>query len=129
MDPISDMLTRIRNAAVLKKETAVIPYSQLLWNIAKVLEQEKYLKSVTKRGRKTKRTIEVEIFYDENGDPAISSIRRVSSPSRRVYKKAKELFPVKGDVGVSIISSSKGLMTGREAKKQGLGGEILFEVW
>ena len=128
MDPISDMLTQIRNAQAVKKETVNVSFSNLKYEIAKVLEKEGFLKKVGKQGKKTRKKIEIILKYD-SGTPVISGLRRISKPGQRIYKKRREIKRVKGGYGKTIISTSKGLMTDREAKKQKLGGEIICEIW
>ena len=128
MDPISDMLTIIRNAQAVRKETVNVPFSNLKYEIAKVLEKEGFLKKVGKQGKKTRKKIEIILKYD-SGTPVISGLRRISKPGQRIYKKRREIKRVKGGYGKTIISTSKGLMTDREARKQKLGGEVICEVW
>jgi len=128
MDPISDMLTQIRNAQAVKKETVNVSFSNLKYEIAKVLEKEGFLKKVGKQGKKTRKKIEIILKYD-SGAPVISGLKRISKPGQRIYKKRREIKRVKGGYGKTIISTSKGLMTDREAKKQKLGGEIICEIW
>ena len=128
MDPISDMLTIIRNAQAVRKETVNVPFSNLKYEIAKVLEKEGFLKKVGKQGKKTRKKIEIILKYD-SGAPVISGLRRISKPGQRIYKKRREIKRVKGGYGKTIISTSKGLMTDREARKQKLGGEVICEVW
>lgn len=125
MDTISDMLTRIRNAQAVKKETVKIPYTNLNWNLAKVLEREGFLGNAEKQGRKEKRYIEIELKY-ENGNPRIEILEKISKPGLRVYIKKSEIFPKKGFV--SVVSTPKGLMVDREAKKSGFGGELICRV-
>ena len=127
-DPIADMLTRIRNAQSVGKTTVVVPFSALLWNIAKVLEDSGFIGSIDKRGRKIKRTIECELKY-EDGRPRISGIKRVSTPGRRIYKKSTELRPVREGLGLAVISTPKGLKTSKQARKERVGGEVLLEIW
>lgn len=128
-DPIADMLTRIRNAQSVGKTTVMVPFSQLLWNIAKVLEDKGFIGSIDKRGRKIKRAIECELKYEEGGRPRISGIKRVSTPGRRVYKKASELHPVREGFGITILSTPKGLRSSKDARKERVGGEVLLEIW
>jgi len=128
MDPISDMLTQIRNAQAVKKETVNVSFSNLKYEIAKVLEKEGFLKKVGKQGKKTRKKIEIILKYD-SGAPVISGLKRISKPGQRIYKKRREIKRVKGGYGKTIISTSKGLMTDREARKQKLGGEVICEVW
>ena len=129
MDPIADMLTSIRNAQVLHKEALDIPFSNLKYEIAKVMERAGFLDKIEKEGRKVKRTIRVSLKYGEDKSPAISGLKRVSKPGQRIYKSFKDIKPVKSGFGIAVISTSKGLMTNKEARKQRLGGEVICEVW
>lgn len=128
MDPISDMLTSIKNSQAVGKETVVIPFSNLKYEIAKILEREKFIEKVEKKGRKGKRIIEITLKYIEK-TPAISGLKRISKPGRRIYLPVKKIKKVKSGYGLAIISTSKGLMTDKEARKQKLGGEVICEVW
>ncbi|MDD3399582.1 MAG: 30S ribosomal protein S8 [Candidatus Pacebacteria bacterium] len=127
-DPVTDMLNRIKNAQASQKEGVVIPFSNFKYEIAKLLENEKLVGKIEKKGRKAKKVIEIALKY-ENKIPAISGMRKVSRPGQRIYSPAQNIKPVKGGYGISIVSTSRGLMTGKEAKRQRLGGEILCEVW
>jgi len=128
-DPICDMLNRIRNAQAVLKETVDIPFSDLKYGIAKILEKKGFVAKVEKKGKKVRRTIEITLKYDAN-QPVISGLKRISKPGQRIYKKAKEIKPVKGGYGVAVISTPReGLMTDKEARKKKLGGEIICEVW
>ena len=129
MDPIADMLTVIRNAQAVKKDTVVVPFSNLKYEIARILEKNGFVDKVAKEGRKTKRAIMITLKYGEAKEPAISGLKRISKPGQRIYKKFKELKSVKSGFGIAIISTSKGLMRDKEARKQKLGGEIICEVW
>ncbi len=128
MDPIANMLTSIRNGQMASMEMVKIPYSKIKFEIAKVLARESLIKKVEKKGRGIKRTIEMELRYKE-GVPIMSTLKRVSKPGQRIYIKLKDVRPVRNDYGILIISTSKGLMTNREAKKQKLGGEIICKIW
>ncbi len=128
MDPIANMLTSIRNGQMASMEMVKIPFSKIKLEIAKVLVRESLLKKVEKKGRGTKRIIEMELKYKE-GVPVMSSLKRVSKPGQRIYTKIKDVRPVRNDYGILIISTSKGLMTNREAKKQKLGGEVICKIW
>jgi len=128
MDPITDMLNRIRNAQAVLKETVDISFSNLKYEIAKILEKEKFINKAEKKGKKTKKIIEITLKYHEK-IPAISGLKRISKPGQRIYKPVKQIKKVKGGYGIAIISTSKGLMTDKEARKQKLGGEVLCEVW
>jgi len=127
-DPISDMLNRIRNAQAVLQETVSIPFSNLKYEIAKILEKKGFVERVEKKGRKTKRTIEISLKYQDK-NPAISGLVRVSKPGQRIYTKVKKIKKVKGGYGIAIISTSKGLMIDKEARTQKLGGEVICEIW
>ncbi|MDI6592064.1 MAG: 30S ribosomal protein S8 [Patescibacteria group bacterium] len=127
-DPITDLLNRIRNAQAVFHPTVDIPFSNLKYEIAKILEKEGFVKKIEKKGRKIKRKIEIILKYDGK-IPAISGLKRVSKPGQRIYKSCKDLKPVKGGYGIAIVSTSKGIMTDKEARKQKLGGEVLCEIW
>jgi len=137
MDKISDMLTSIRNAQAVLKPTVSIPFSNLKYEIAKILERKGFIEKIEKKGKKDKKTIEITLKYlssealaKEDGDrvPAISGLKRISKPGQRIYTH-KEIKPIKGGYGMAIISTSRGLLTDKEARKQGLGGEIICEIW
>lgn len=128
VDPIADMLTRIRNAQAVSHQTVTVPFSKLKFNLAKILEKEGLVKEAATKGRKTRKVIEIKLKY-EKGIPTISGLKRISKPGRRIYLKKKELRPVKQGYGLAIISTPSGLMTNKEARKRGLGGEVLCEIW
>jgi len=128
VDPISDMLTRIRNAQAVSHETVVIPFSKLKLNLAKILEKEGLVDKVSIQGRKVKKVIEIKLKY-KNGQSVIDNLKRVSKPGRRIYIRKDKLRPIRQGYGLAVISTSKGLMTNEEAKKKGLGGEVLCEIW
>lgn len=128
-DPLADFLVRIKNAQAVKKESAMVPYSNVLWEAAKLLEKEGYLTKVDRRGKRNRRMIEIGFVYDDAGHGRIDGARRISRLSQRIYKKASELHPVKHGYGTQVVSTSKGLMTQMDAKKARLGGEVLFEIW
>ncbi len=128
MDPISDMLNQIRNAQAVSKETVDVPFSNLKYEIAKILKKEGFVDKIEKKGRKTKRTIEITLKY-ENKVPVISGFARISKPGQRIYFKAKKIKRVKDGYGIAIISTPKGLMTNKEARREKLGGEIIAEIW
>ena len=137
-DPITDLLNRIRNAQAVSHPKTEIPFSNLKYEIVKILERKGFIKKVEKKGKKTKKIIEITLKYDTKthaeGEarqrrPAISGLKRISKPGQRIYKSLKEIKPVKSGYGIAIISTSKGLMTNKEARRQKLGGEILCEIW
>lgn len=126
-DPISDMLTRIRNAQAVKKSEVVLPFSKVKFAIAKILESEGY---VTKAEQITERKfpqLRVELKY-QNSQPKIQSVKRVSKPGRRVYAKSSDLPRVLSDFGFAIISTPNGMMTNKEARARRLGGEVICEI-
>ncbi len=128
MDPIADMLTSIRNAQAVSKETVEVPFSKLKFGIVKILEKEGFIEKIEKKGRGVKKIIEIKLKYEDKKS-AISYLKRISKPGQRIYFKSQGLKPVRSGYGITIISTSKGLMTGREAKKKKIGGEVLCQVW
>ena len=132
-DPIADMLTRLRNANQAYHDTAVMPSSKLKTHIAEILQQEGYIAGwrvdeVEKDGHTFKQLV-IDLKYGPNRERSIAGVRRVSKPGLRVYAKATSLPKVLGGLGVAIISTSTGLLTDRQAAKQGVGGEVLAYVW
>jgi small subunit ribosomal protein S8 len=124
-DPISDMLTRIRNAAMAKKTEVVLPYSKVKFEILKILEREEYIKDVA---HLNPRELKLSVKY-ENGAPIIRNIKRISRPGQRIYAAYKELPVVLSDIGLAIISTSQGIMTNKDARKRHLGGEVICEIY
>lgn len=127
-DSITDMLNRIRNAKDVKKAEVSIPLSKVKYEIAQILMQEGFVKDVKKIDKSKMRAIKITLKYDD-GESAISDLKRISKPGQRIYIKAQEIKTVRGGYGISIISTSKGLMTNKKAKKSKLGGEVLLEIW
>jgi len=127
-DPITDMLNRIKNAQAVFHPTVDVPFSNLKYEIAKILEKKGFIEKVEKKGKKIKRTIEITLKY-QNKTPAISGLKRISKLGQRKYLPAKKIRKVRGGYGIAIISTSKGLMTDKEARKQKLGGEVICEIW
>ena len=128
-DPIADYLTRIRNGIMAGHDAVVIPTSSMKERISAVLKQEGYIhgyKTVEHEGRNF---ISVQLKYVKGGESVIHGLKRISSPGLRVYAGVKEIADVNGGLGVAILSTPKGLLTGKEARKQSLGGEILAHVW
>lgn len=128
-DPIADMLTRIRNGAAVKKTEVTLPYSRLKHEIAKVLSAENYLGKIEKVDISGKPQLRVYLRYRNNGKPYIKHIQRLSLPSRRLYVSKNNLPRVLNGYGIAVISSSQGVMTNRQARKEHVGGELLLEVW
>lgn len=127
-DPISDFLTRLRNAQAAHLESIVAPSSRMKFTIAKILEREGFVGTVSESVEGAKKTITVALKYDGR-QPIIRSIKRVSTPGRRVYRGAGELPRVLSDIGIAIVSTSAGVMTNKEARKRKLGGEVLCEIY
>jgi small subunit ribosomal protein S8 len=128
-DPVADFLTCVRNAIRAKQRKVDVPVSRMKTEIAKVLMKERYInqfKVVEGEGRDTLR---VYLRYSSNDVPVITGIRRVSTPGRRVYVRKTEVPKVMGGMGTTVVSTSRGLMTDREAREAGLGGEVVFQVW
>jgi len=128
MDPISDMLISIKNAQAVDHLTVSVPFSNLKYKIAKILEKEGFIEKVEKKGREVKKFLEITLKYDEKV-PAISGLKRISKSGQRIYLPYKKIRKVKDGIGIAIISTSKGLMTNKEARKQKLGGEVICEIW
>ena len=126
-DPIADMLTRIRNAQSARKETVTMPASKLKLAIVRVLAQEGYVGQVEMTSEGTKESMTVALRYHQN-EPVIERIERVSRPGLRVYSSADDLPRVQGGLGIAIVSTSGGVMTDRQARAQGRGGEVLCVV-
>ncbi|MCQ2739196.1 MAG: 30S ribosomal protein S8 [bacterium] len=127
-DPIADMLTRIRNASLVSHPSVEMPSSKLKVALAKVLKEEGYINDYSESVDGHFKTLSIELKYDEMNKPVISSLKRVSKPGLRTYSKAKSLPQVLGGMGVAIISTSKGLLTDRKARKENLGGEIICYI-
>jgi small subunit ribosomal protein S8 len=130
MDPIANMISSINNAqAVGKKQIDIYPYSNFKYLILEVLKREGLIENLDKKGRLSQRKIIIDLKYDLEGNPLISKIRKISKQGQRIYSTVNEIKPVKSGHGMSIVSTSKGLMTNREARKNKLGGEVICEIW
>ncbi|MDQ3537992.1 MAG: 30S ribosomal protein S8 [Actinomycetota bacterium] len=128
-DPVADMLTRIRNANVAYKEEIAMPSSKLKAAIADILKREGYIRDYLVEPSKPQATLKLALKYSRERERSVSGVRRVSKPGLRVYAKRDEVPRVLGGLGVAILSTSSGLMTDREARKAGVGGEVLAYVW
>lgn len=128
-DPIGDMFVRIKNAGRARKQSASFSYSKTKMDIAKLLEKKGFVGEVSRRGKKNRRNIEAVLLYDNLGEGKISEIKRISKPSRRVYRGWRELKPIKSGIGLYIISSPAGIIDDTQARKLKVGGEIFGEVW
>jgi small subunit ribosomal protein S8 len=128
-DPISDMLTRIRNAIMVRHESVDMPYSTLKFSIAKLLKEEGYVRNYKVFvDEARKKFIKIYISYDEHSKSVITGLARISKPGRRVYVKASDISR-KGKLGTAVVSTSRGLMTDKQAVGNQVGGELLFRVW
>jgi small subunit ribosomal protein S8 len=128
-DPIADMLTRIRNAALARHDRVELPHSRLKENVAGVLKSEGYLDDVRVSEGEDPKTLVLVMRYGRDRASVIDGLRRVSTPGRRVYVRHDRINRVCSGMGISILSTSRGVMTDREARKQRVGGELLCEIW
>ena len=128
-DPIADMLTRIRNAVAAKHQRVDVPASKLKLEIARILKEEGYINNFVTKGEGVKYMIRIFLRYDAKGASSITHLSRVSRPGRRVYVGATEIPRVLGGYGVNIVSTSRGLMSGKKARKENVGGEILAQIY
>jgi len=128
-DPIADMLTRIRNASMVKQKQVVMPSSKIKVGIAQILLQEGFIEGYTVTDEKPQPNLIVRLKYTPQGRSVIRGLERVSRPGRRYYAGFKDIPWVRSGLGINIISTPKGLMTGRRARRERLGGEILCNVW
>jgi small subunit ribosomal protein S8 len=128
-DPVADFVVRLQNAASIGKTSVSVPFSNFKLAIAETLKGAGFVKAVEKKGKKVKKVLDITLSYDENGKSAITGVKRISKPGRRVYRGARELFSVRYGHGALILSTPKGILTNTDARKQKVGGEALFEVW
>ena len=128
-DPIADMLTRIRNALSARHPKVDVPASRLKTDIARILKEEGYITNYKMAEEGVKRTIKIYLKYAPDNEPVISNLERVSRPGYRVYVGRREIPRVLGGMGVNILTTPRGVMTGRKAHREGVGGEILCQVW
>ena len=128
-DPIADMLTRIRNAVTVRHDFVLIPASKMKLAIASILKDEGFITDYEVLRGKSHRVIKIYLKYSDNNQPVLSGLERVSKPGLRVYVQRKEIPRVYGGVGIAIMSTPKGVMTGQQAWRQGVGGELLCYIW
>ncbi|MFH1775249.1 MAG: 30S ribosomal protein S8 [Chloroflexota bacterium] len=128
-DPIADMLTRIRNAHMAGHDSVSIPASREKLSIARIIKKEGFIADYEVLKGKPHRVIKIQLKYRDRNKPVISALERVSKPGLRVYTQRNEIPRVHGGLGIAILSTSKGMMTGREAWRQGVGGELLCYIW
>ena len=128
-DPIADFLTRIRNALIAGHDTVDIPASKMKAEMARILQEQGYIEGWSTERARVGETLKIRLKYTEERAPVISGLRRVSKPGRRNYAASKQVPRVLGGMGTVIVSTSKGLMTGHDARREGVGGELVAEVW
>ena len=128
-DPIADLLTRMRNANQMRYNEVVVPSSNLRLEIVKILKAEGYITDYKVEKGQVQDNIVITLKYGKNKERVISGLKRISKPGLRVYAKAEEIPTVLNGLGISIVSTSKGIMTGKEARKENLGGEVLAYIW
>ena len=128
-DPISDMLTRIRNAVQVRHESVIVPASKTKETLAQLMTREGFLSGYKRVPQKPQDQLSINLRYYENQEPVISGLKRVSKPGLRVYVGHKEIPRYYGGLGVAFLSTPKGILTGRDAWRQGLGGELLLYIW
>ena len=128
-DPIADMLTRVRNASMARHQSVLIPASKIKMNLARILKEEGYIRDYDVPMEMGDRMFRVWLKYGPDKKPVVTGLRRVSKPGLRVYSKRTEIPMVLGGLGISVVSTPQGLMTGREAFRKNLGGEIICYVW
>ena len=128
-DPIADFLTRIRNAGMARHEIVAMPHSKMKAEMARILTEQGYVESYSERGDGAKKELVIELKYDPDGRRAIRGLRRMSRPGRRVYRKQASIPRVLDGLGVAILSTSRGILTDHEARRAGIGGEVLCFVY
>jgi len=128
-DPIADMLARLQNAAAVKHQQVIMPASKLRVAVARILKDEGYIEKLEVSKDKPQANLRLWLRYDENRQPILSGVKRISKPGRRVYAGKAEVPWVRQGLGIAIVSTTQGVMTGSRAKRMGLGGEILCYVW
>jgi small subunit ribosomal protein S8 len=128
-DPIADFLTRIRNAGMAKHETVEMPHSKMKTEMARIFEEQGYINSYSERGAGAQKKLVIELKYGPDGQRGITGLRRMSRPGRRVYRKQANIPRVLDGLGVAILSTSRGILTDHEARRAGIGGEVLCFVY
>ncbi len=129
MDPVSDLLARIRNAHLAKHDRVDVPTSKLKAEICRILKEEGFIRNFRLVDQQPISVLRIFLEYDESGSPAINHLRRISKPGRRVYRGAEDIRPVLNGRGLGVISTNQGLLSDRQARERRLGGEVLCEVW
>ncbi|MBX4209139.1 30S ribosomal protein S8 [Candidatus Parcubacteria bacterium] len=127
-DPISNLITNLKNGSAAKKDAVAVPHSNFTESVVEALSRKGYVKPGVKKGKKVQKTLEVGLIY-VNGKARINDVKRLSKPSKRLYKGYSEIFPVKQGYGSTFVSTPKGILSDDEVRKQKVGGEILFQIW
>ncbi len=128
-DPVADFITRLTNAGAVKHAVVSLPYSNFKAAIAEKLKEAGFIAAIEKKGKKVKKTLDVTLKYDSEGKHIIQGVKRISKPGRRMYKRAGEIVRVRYGHGALILSTPQGIKTDKEARKEKIGGEALFEIW
>ena len=128
-DPVGDFINRIKNGGEVKKQKVSVPFSAFKMAIAEVLKEAGYIQAIDKKGKKVKKTLDISLKYDDAGKARIIGVKRISKPGRRMYRGVEDIRQVRYGHGTLILSTPKGIMTDKEARKQKVGGEALFEIW
>jgi len=128
-DTIGDFIIRLKNAGAVKKASVSVPFSSLKLAVAEKLRDAGFVTSIDKKGKKVRKTLDVVLKYDNEGLHVIHGVKRISKPGRRMYQSVHEIMPVRYGHGALILSTPKGILTGKEARKENVGGEALFEIW
>ncbi len=128
-DPIGDFIISLKNAGAIKKASVSVPFSAFKMAVAEKLKDAGFVTAVEKKGKKVRKTLDVTLKYDGAGEHAIRGVKRISKPGRRMYKSFREIVPVRYGYGALLLSTPKGVLTDKEARKEKMGGEALFEVW
>ena len=129
VDPISNLINKLKNASLAGNATICVPHSKLIESIVVLLKTEGFVKDFAKKGKKVVKTLDIELAYEEDGAPKITDVARVSKFSKRVYAGAKEIKPVRNGFGIQVITSPKGIISDKAARKENIGGEVLFKIW
>lgn len=129
VDPIADMLVRIENAQKTNKDSVSVPFSKMKLSIAEVLSKNGFIGEIEKKGKKVSKSLVLGLVYNTDGTPKVHGSKRISKFSRRMYSGAKELRAVKANHGLAVLSTPEGILSGFDARKSNVGGEVLFNIW
>ncbi len=127
-DPISNLITNLKNGSAAKKDAVTVPHSNFTEIVAAALARKGYVKPGIKKGKKVQKTLEIGLIYND-GKARITDVKRLSKPSKRLYKGYSEIYPVKQGYGTTFVSTPKGILSDDEVRKEKVGGEILFQIW